>query len=158
MKDEEAIWAALHEVMDPEIPVVSLVDMGIVRAMEPNKETVNVTLTPTFSGCPALLEMENLIREKLAELGYHTEIETQFNPPWNSDWITETGREKLKAFGLAPPPLHQGNVEIILYDQASCPHCDSADTTLKNNFGSTLCRTIYYCNECQQPFEAFKAL
>lgn len=157
MKDE-AIWAALHEVMDPEIPVVSLVDMGIVRAVWQNSNTVTVTLTPTFSGCPALLEMKNLIRDKLTELGYSTEIETQFNPPWSSDWITETGREKLKAFGLTPPPLHQGNMEIVLYDQASCPYCDSANTTLKNNFGSTLCRTIYYCNECQQPFEAFKAL
>ena len=157
--NKDAIWTALHQIMDPEIPAVSLIDMGIIRDVESDDDTITVTMTPTFSGCPALLEMQTLIRERLAEIGYvQVEVQTQFNPPWTSDWITEDGRRKLKEFGLTPPRIHQGNVEIILYDQANCPYCDSTRTTLKNNFGSTLCRAIYYCNACQQPFEGFKAL
>jgi len=157
--NKDAIWTALHQVMDPEIPVVSLIDMGIIRNVKSENDTITITMTPTFSGCPALLEMQTLIQEQLTEIGYdQVEVQTQLNPPWTSDWITDEGRQKLKEFGLTPPPIHQGKVEIILYDQANCPYCDSTHTTLKNNFGSTLCRAIYYCNACQQPFEGFKAL
>lgn len=154
-----AIWDALDEVKDPEIPAVSLVEMGIVRAVEIEDDKVTVTMTPTFTGCPALIEMQRLIREKMLEIGAQTaEVKTVLKPAWSSDWITEEGRQKLKAFGLAPPPIHGGNINVTFFDVVKCPRCDSTNTTVKNTFGSTLCRAIYYCNECLEPFEQFKPL
>lgn len=163
MKDKaltaEAIWLALQEVKDPEIPAVSLVEMGIVRAVELENGQVTVTMTPTFSGCPALVEMERLIREKVLEVGAAAAVvKTVLYPPWTSDWITAEGRQKLKAFGLAPPAVHGGNINVTFFEVVACPYCNSTNTTLKNSFGSTLCRAIFYCNSCQQPFEQFKAL
>jgi ring-1,2-phenylacetyl-CoA epoxidase subunit PaaD len=156
---ESAIWEALEAVKDPEIPVVSLIEMGIVRDVQVEDGKVMVTMTPTFSGCPALLVMRRDIIECLHDLGVaDVVVETVYSPPWTTDWITEEAREKLKEFGLAPPPRHGGRLEVTFYDLAACPYCDSKDTSLKNSFGPTLCRTIYYCNNCQQPFEQFKAL
>ncbi|NOX63875.1 MAG: phenylacetate-CoA oxygenase subunit PaaJ [Chloroflexi bacterium] len=156
---ESMLWEALKEVMDPEIPVVSLVDMGIVRAVETDGRNVTVTMTPTFSGCPALVVMERLIAEKMKEVGAETvEVKTVLKPAWTSDWISEEGRAKLKAFGLAPPPVHGGDVNIMLVPTVACPRCDSTNVTVKNTFGSTLCRAIYYCNDCQDAFEQFKPL
>jgi ring-1,2-phenylacetyl-CoA epoxidase subunit PaaD len=154
------IWQALDDVKDPEIPVVSLVEMGIIRAVEVIDEGVVVTMTPTFSGCPALQVMQTDIKQKLKELGFATvEVKQSLYPPWSSDWITDEARQKLKNFGLTPPPRHGGNFEILLLETVSqCPYCDSKNTTLKNSFGPTLCRSIYYCNNCQQPFEQFKPL
>lgn len=154
------IWAALAEIPDPEIPPVSLVDMGIIRDVAVAEDGhVTVTMTPTFSGCPALHVMRQDIVRKLHELGFtDVTVETTLHPPWSSDWISDAGRARLKAFGLAPPPRHGGQIEVVFYDPVSCPYCDSADTTVKNDFGSTLCRAIYYCNSCQQPFEQFKPL
>lgn len=154
------IWQILDEVKDPEIPVVSLVEMGIIRDVEIDGDKVLVTMTPTFSGCPALQVMKTDIEEKLQERGLPSvEVKQVLDPPWSSDWITDEARQKLKAFGLAPPKKHGGNLqEILLFDTVSCPYCDSQNTTVKNTFGSTLCRAIYYCNDCQQPFEQFKPL
>ncbi len=155
----EAIWQALDEVKDPEIPVVSLVEMGIVREVEVTAEGVTVTMTPTFAGCPALHAMKADIEAKLTNLGVESvEVRQVLSPPWTSDWITEAARQKLKDFGLAPPQRHGGQTEILLLDTAACPYCDSTNTTIKNTFGPTLCRAIYYCNNCQQPFEQFKPL
>ena len=155
----EDIWQALDEVKDPEIPVVSLVEMGIIRKVERTDEGIIVTMTPTFSGCPALQVMKTDIVDKLHDLGIDTvEVKQVLNPPWSTDWITPEARQKLKAYGLAPPPKHGGNFEIVLLDTVSCPYCDSQNTTMKNAFGPTLCRAIYYCNSCQQPFEQFKPL
>ncbi|MFT7586448.1 MAG: ring-1,2-phenylacetyl-CoA epoxidase subunit PaaD [Cellvibrionaceae bacterium] len=155
----DAIWNAMNTIMDPEIPVISLMDMGIIRAVELNANNVTVTMTPTFSGCPALLEMEILIREKVQALGAKTVVvERQMNPPWTSDWITPQGRAKLKAFGLAPPHQHNGNVIATFFDLVPCPRCDSKNTSLQNSFGSTLCRAIWTCNDCLEPFEQFKPL
>ena len=162
MKSEQtlqAIWDALNEVPDPEIPVVSLVEMGIVRDVKLLPNSVEVTMTPTFSGCPALKVMENEIEAKLHEIGFeNVAINTTLAPPWTSDWITDEARVKLKAFGLTPPAKHGGNIEITFFDPVTCPYCDSTNTTIKNSFGSTLCRAIHYCNNCQQPFEQFKPL
>ncbi len=156
---ESAIWEALESVKDPEIPVVSLVEMGIVRNVRVRDGKVTVSMTPTFSGCPALDVMRTDIVDCLHLLGISdVSVETVYTPPWTTDWISEEAREKLKEFGLAPPPYHGGRLEVTFYDLAACPYCDSKDTSLKNSFGPTLCRTIYYCNECQQPFEQFKAL
>ncbi len=159
MMNEEAVWDALAEVKDPEIPVVSLVEMGIVRHVHVEGSAVTVTITPTFSGCPALHVMKKDIINHLASLGVaKVAVETILHPPWSSDWISDKGRQKLKEFGLAPPQRHGGNIAITFFDPVPCPYCDSADTSVKNEFGPTLCRAIYYCNECQQPFEQFKPL
>lgn len=159
MMDEKTIWAALADVVDPEIPVVSLVEMGIVREVLVGETAVTVTITPTFSGCPALHVMKQDIITRLQALGCPTVIvETTLHPPWSSDWISNEGRRKLKAFGLAPPQRHGGNVVVTFFDPVPCPYCDSLNTTVKNEFGPTLCRAIHYCNDCQQPFEQFKPL
>jgi ring-1,2-phenylacetyl-CoA epoxidase subunit PaaD len=158
------IWQALHEVKDPEIPVVSVVEMGIVRdimvsADATSGDTVTIMITPTFAGCPALHVMRADIERRVRALGVvSVTVETVLHPPWSSDWITEAGRRKLKAFGLAPPPRHGGNLPVTFYEPVTCPYCDSSDTAIKNTFGPTLCRAIYYCNGCRQPFEQFKAL
>jgi ring-1,2-phenylacetyl-CoA epoxidase subunit PaaD len=156
---EEELWDALQEVKDPEIPAVSLVEMGIVREVELKGNEVVVTMTPTFSACPALIEMKTLIKDKMLAMGADSvEVKSVLSPAWTSDWITEAGRRKLKAFGLAPPPQHGGNIVLTFFDPVTCPYCDSQNTSLKNSFGSTLCRMIYYCNDCQDSFEQFKAL
>jgi len=156
----ENIWEVLDEVKDPEIPVVSLAEMGIIRQIEISGETVIVTMTPTFSGCPALQVMKTDIEKRLREEGISSiEVRLVLDPPWSSDWITAEARQKLKNFGLAPPPRHGGNLqEILLIDIVACPYCDSTNTTIKNSFGPTLCRAIHYCDNCQQPFEQFKPL
>ena len=153
------ITRALDQVMDPEIPVVSVVDMGIIRDVTVNDEGVTVKMTPTFSGCPALEVIKSEIAKCVRDLGEDRVcVETVLDPPWTTDWITENAREKLKGFGLAPPKRHKGRLEVTFFHNVDCPYCDSSQTTLKNAFGPTLCRSIYYCNACQQPFEQFKAL
>ena len=157
MPSLDEIWQALHEVKDPEIPVVSVVEMGIVREVIVAADKVTVTMTPTFSGCPALHVMKAGIEERIKRLGViNVEVTVALSPRWTTDWITEAARAKLKAFGLAPPPTVAGDINVMFLDVAACPYCDSNDTTIKNTFGPTLCRTIYYCNACQQPFEQFK--
>jgi ring-1,2-phenylacetyl-CoA epoxidase subunit PaaD len=154
------IWKLLDEVKDPEIPVVSLVEMGIVRDVQVSPEnTVTITITPTFSGCPALQAMKTDIRERLKQAGIEqTEVVTVYSPPWTTEWITDEAREKMRAFGLAPAPRHGGSFEVTLLDAVACPYCGSHNTTLQNSFGTTPCRMIFYCNGCQQPFEQFKPL
>ena len=156
---EPQIWQALHDVKDPEIPVVSVVEMGIVRDVWVEGGRVTVAMTPTFAGCPALHVIREEIARRVRALGAsEVEVQTVLTPPWTSDWITDEARAKLKAFGLSPPARHGGDVALILFDHASCPRCGSDDTSLRNSFGSTLCRTIYTCNTCKETFEQFKAL
>jgi len=153
------VWEELNRVMDPEIPVVSLVELGIVREVGYEGEQLVVTLTPTFAGCPALEVMKADVMQRLRELGLRSVLlRTVLSPPWTTDWIVPEARHKLKAFGLAPPALHGGDVEILFAEQAACLYCDSDDTLLKNSFGPTPCRAIYFCNSCRQPFEQFKPL
>jgi ring-1,2-phenylacetyl-CoA epoxidase subunit PaaD len=156
----EAIWQALDEVKDPEIPAVSLVEMGIVRDVTISPDDgVIVTITPTFSGCPALQTMKTDIVDRLQALGItQIEIKTVLSPRWTTDWLNDGVREKLRVFGLAPPPHHGGNFAVTLLDKVVCPYCSSDNTSLRNSFGSTPCRMIFYCNACQQPFEQFKPL
>lgn len=156
---EETVWQALQDVKDPEIPVVSVVEMGIVREVHVDGDAARVVMTPTFSGCPALHVMRAGIEAKVRALGFDSVVvKTTLHPPWSSDWITRSGRRKLKEFGLAPPPKHGGDVPVTFYEPVACPYCDSKNTIVKNTFGPTLCRAIYYCQACQQPFEQFKAL
>jgi ring-1,2-phenylacetyl-CoA epoxidase subunit PaaD len=155
----DQIWQALEDVKDPEIPVVSLVDMGIARDVAIDGERVIVTITPTFAGCPALNVMREDIVERLTRLGAGAvEVRTQLSPPWTTEWIRPEARERMKTIGLAPPPRHQGDVELVFMAVAECPHCGSTTTVRENPFGPTLCRSIHYCHSCHQPFEQFKPL
>jgi ring-1,2-phenylacetyl-CoA epoxidase subunit PaaD len=156
---QEAIWAALAEVPDPELPVVNLVELGIVRRVDIDSGAVRITITPTFAGCPAYEVMGEQIRAAVHELGIEdVSVAVTHTPPWTSEWITEAARVKLKATGLAPPPRHAGDFTNALLLPVSCPRCDSMDTQLQNSFGSTPCRMIFTCKECLEPFEQFKPL
>ena len=155
----EQIWEILDEVKDPEIPVVSVVEMGLIRTVGIAGEKVIVTMMPTFAGCPALQVMQEEIEQRVREAGAEdVEVKMVYAPPWSSNRILPEGRRKLKEFGLSPPPRHDGDLQAALLEEVSCPYCDSKKTTLKNSFGPTLCRAIYYCENCQQPFEQFKPL
>jgi len=159
MLDPQAVWRALEDVKDPEIPAISVVELGMVRDVLVDETGTTIALAPTFAGCPAQDLISAQVAERVQSLGAEqVDVKIVLNPPWTTDWITETGRQKLRAFGLAPPPRHDGLIQVILADEAACPYCESTDTTLKNSFGPTLCRAIYYCNACRQPFEQFKAL
>jgi ring-1,2-phenylacetyl-CoA epoxidase subunit PaaD len=153
------IWQVLNTIADPEIPVVSLVELGIAREVQIDGESVIVTITPTFAGCPAMHAMREEIVEKLRSIGVmQIDIRTVLNPPWTSEWLSDEVRAKLKQFGLAPPPHHAGDIELALQEIVACPHCGSKDTVLDNLFGPTLCRSLHYCHACRQSFERFKPL
>jgi ring-1,2-phenylacetyl-CoA epoxidase subunit PaaD len=156
--NKESIRRALSEIMDPEIPTVSIVDLGIVRDITVNDAyTVTITLTPTFAGCPALKFIEDLVRDKIGMLGVRTvNVNTSFDEQWNTNMITEKGLEGLKKHGLAAPEKHNGLVQIEMLEKVKCPICGSVDTTLKSPFGPTLCRSLHYCNSCLNAFEQFK--
>ena len=156
----EQVWEALHGVKDPEIPVVSVVEMGIVRNVEASGENVTVAMTPTFSGCPALGVMKSDITLKLRELGFEkVEVRTVLSPPWSTDWITDEAKQKLADFGVAPPtPVTDDGLIQLELSPAQCPRCGSFDTTTRNTFGPTLCKSMHTCNSCREPFEAFKSL
>ena len=155
----EEVWKILDEVKDPEIPVVSVVEMGLIRTVGVEDQDVIVTMTPTFSGCPALKVMEKEVEKRLLDAGARSaSVRWVYSPPWSSDWILPEARKKLSDFGLSPPPRHGGDIEHALMAPVLCPFCGSEETTLKNSFGSTLCRSIYVCNHCHQPFEGFKPL
>ena len=153
------VWQALEQVKDPEIPTVSVVELGLIRQIGMQGKSLLVTMTPTFVGCPALEVMTASIKSRLRESGIDAvEVKLVNQPPWTSDWITSDGRQKLKLAGLAPPPQHNGKLERAIEAPAHCPYCESTNTELKNSFGSTLCRSIYFCNNCTQPFEQFKPI
>ena len=158
---EETITNALQEVMDPEIPMLSIVDLGIVRKVGLDGDRIAVEIMPTFVGCPALDVIKESIQERLQSLapGYSVSVKVTLDEPWTTDRMTERGRQTLKSSGFAPPPTGKmpprGNL-IQLLPVAECPYCGSRKTTLNNAFGPTLCRAIYYCHNCRQPFEQFK--
>jgi ring-1,2-phenylacetyl-CoA epoxidase subunit PaaD len=144
--DEAAIMAVLEKVMDPEIPVVSITDLGIVRGFK--LDPPRVLLTPTYTGCPATIAIERMVREALDDAGFDTiHIERVLFPPWTTDWITERGKEQLRAYGIDPP--HEAT-------QANCPRCGSTDTVEVSRFGSTPCKSQWRCNACLEPFDRFK--
>lgn len=157
---EDSVWRALANVADPEIPVVSVVDMGMIRAVEVDGATAKVVLLPTFTGCPAVPVIREDIAAAVAAVDgiEEVQVEVSFDPPWTDERITEQGRKKLKDFGLAPP-TGKGPVLITsigLPQKAVCPFCDSTNTTNESLFGPTPCRAVYYCNSCRNPFEQFK--
>ncbi|GAP63041.1 ring-1,2-phenylacetyl-CoA epoxidase subunit PaaD [Ardenticatena maritima] len=158
MINEEMVWQALNEVKDPEIPVVSVVEMGLINSVEIEGNHVVVNMTPTFAGCPALHIMRDEICARLAELGAEATVNFVFDPPWTSDRIQESAREKMKTIGLAPPARHGGLIEVDMLGVVACPYCGSDNTNMESPFGTTICRAIYYCHNCKQSFEKFKAL
>jgi ring-1,2-phenylacetyl-CoA epoxidase subunit PaaD len=162
--DVEAVWAALAEVPDPEIPVVSIVDLGMVGRVELDAERLRVELLPTFVGCPAVDLIRAAVAERLAGMAPRVQVELSFAEPWTSDRITAEGRRRLRDSGFAPPEPAPAAGErplfatITMRPTAACPYCGSRDTTLDNPFGPTPCRSAFWCNHCRQPFEQFKAI
>ncbi|OEJ99463.1 1,2-phenylacetyl-CoA epoxidase subunit PaaD [Roseivirga misakiensis] len=157
-KDIVKDW--LEEVKDPEIPVLSLNDLGVITNIDVSPDhKVVVNMTPTFTGCPAMDVMQQDVKDVLEKRGISDyEVIVSFETQWNSNMISEKGRIALKDFGLAPPPGHDMIVDIDIIERAKCPHCDSEDTEMKTPFGPTLCRSMHYCNSCQQAFEQFKPI
>jgi ring-1,2-phenylacetyl-CoA epoxidase subunit PaaD len=161
MVTADQVWAALDQIPDPEIPVISLVELGVVRDVAVEGDRVHVSLTPTFLGCPALEAMQRALESKIAELGGDPEVEVVRGDAWSTDRITPAGRENLRAAGFAPPPPREATAPRLVQLQAKgfrCPYCGSTETTLDNLFGPTPCRSIRYCDSCRQPFEQFKTI
>ena len=155
------VWAALAEIPDPEIPVVSLVDLGVVKGVRVEDERVRIELTPTFMGCPALEAMQVALRTKVEDLGAEADVQVVLDDSWSTDRISAEGREKLRAAGLAPPaPRTAEPLRLVQLERGAfrCPYCGSTDTKLENIFGPTPCRSIRWCESCRQPFEQFKTI
>ena len=161
MSREAAVWKALATVSDSEIPAISVVDLGVIGDVSFKGERLTVELLPTFVGCPAIEVMRHDIAERLAPLADEVVVDVTFSPPWTSDRITAAGRERLRESGFAPPvavPAIAGLDELSVLPIAECPYCGSRNTMLENAFGPTLCRAIYHCAACRQPFEQFKRI
>jgi ring-1,2-phenylacetyl-CoA epoxidase subunit PaaD len=161
MVTAEQVWAALEEIPDPEIPVISLVDLGVIRDVSVADGRVRVELTPTFLGCPALDAMKRALAEKVTALGAEPDVAVITDDSWSTDRITPAGREKLRAAGFAPPaPRAAGATTLVQLQSRAfrCPYCGSTDTRLENIFGPTPCRSIRWCASCRQPFEQFKTI
>jgi ring-1,2-phenylacetyl-CoA epoxidase subunit PaaD len=151
MVTADQVWAALEEIPDPEIPVVSLVDLGVIRSVDVSEGHVHVEFTPTFLGCPALEFMKRAIEDKVPGAN----VEVIQDDSWSTDKITAVGREKLRAAGFAPPAPRLVQIQAQVH---RCPYCGSTDTKLENIFGPTPCRSLRYCESCRQPFEQFKTI
>jgi ring-1,2-phenylacetyl-CoA epoxidase subunit PaaD len=170
-----AVWTLLEAVTDPEIPVVSLREMGILRSVREGADGLEVVITPTYSGCPAMSQMEDDVKAALAQAGVVARVVTQLAPAWSTDWMTPDAREKLRAYGIAPPPAdgaasvcgHGGSVISVVQfapqkiagyarPTVACPQCGSENTTEISHFGSTACKALYKCLDCLEPFDYFK--
>lgn len=153
-------WAVLEQVMDPEVPVVSVVDLGIVRDLDWQAGHLHLVVTPTYSGCPATEVIESDIRDALEQAGFNTpHLERRLTPAWSTDWITELGRERLRAYGIAPP-VGSASKRSLLGEgpHVCCPICQSENTERLSEFGSTACKALYRCRECLEPFDYFKCI
>jgi ring-1,2-phenylacetyl-CoA epoxidase subunit PaaD len=154
----ERVFALLAAVPDPEIPVISLTDLGIIRAVRPGHPP-EVVITPTYSGCPASLAIQRSVRQALDEAGLReVQIKTELAPAWTTDWITEEGRRKLLAYGIAPPETAQDRLRAKGDDPATCPQCGSAHTQEISRYGSTPCKALWRCLDCAEPFDRFKCI
>ncbi len=158
---EKDLWRILEDVKDPEIPVLSLIDLGVVREVEMKGNVPHVVITPTYSGCPAMLEMENDIKKRLKAEGYEeVEVETVMTPTWTTDWITEKGRKALQEYGIAPPEQATSDKSALMGHpkQVTCPQCHSRNSEMLSQFGSTPCKALYRCIDCREPFDYFKCI
>ena len=155
MVTADAVLAAIAEIPDPEIPVVSLVDLGVIRSVDVSNGHVRVEFTPTFLGCPAQEAMVRAIERAIGELGAEADVAVIADDSWSTDKITPAGREKLREAGFAPPAPRLVQLTSQVH---RCPYCGSTDTRLENIFGPTPCRSLRYCESCRQPFEQFKTI
>jgi ring-1,2-phenylacetyl-CoA epoxidase subunit PaaD len=159
MISEKEIWTILEEVKDPEVPVLSVIDLGVVRSVKTSDDKIEITITPTYSGCPAMDVIKMDIRLKLIEKGYRKiSVQQQLSPAWTTDWMSEEGKQKLKAFGIAPPNPKQQfcSPEMFRQEAVQCPRCNSYHTQLISQFGSTACKAMYRCLDCKEAFDYFK--
>ena len=160
-------WQLLEGLSDPEIPVITLRELGILREVREGAEGLEVVITPTYSGCPAMGQIEDDVRHTLAAAGLAARVVTQLSPAWTTDWMSEAAREKLRAYGIAPPhacaSTHSGSASVVQFaaragarEAIACPQCGSANTTETSHFGSTACKALYRCLDCMEPFDYFK--
>ena len=159
----EDVWAALEDLADPEIPVISLRDLGILREVRAGADGFEVVITPTYSGCPAMGQIEDDLRSTLKNRGISARIVTRLAPAWTTDWMTDTCKEKLRAYGIAPPHATPAGSSVVRFiakpaqaEAVPCPHCGSANTVETSHFGSTACKALYRCQDCREPFDYFK--
>lgn len=161
MVNETDIWLLLEDVSDPEVPVLSVVDLGVVRSIKINsKDSISIVITPTYSGCPAMQYIEKGVREILEQKGFkEINISTSLSPAWTTDWLSEKGKQKLEAYGIAPP-VNEVDKSVLFADPTPvpCPLCKSRNTKMISQFGSTSCKAHYQCNDCLEPFDYFKCL
>ncbi|WP_421710152.1 1,2-phenylacetyl-CoA epoxidase subunit PaaD [Algihabitans sp.] len=156
------LWRTLEAVVDPEIPVLTIADLGLLRDAEIGPEgAVTVTITPTYSGCPAMNMIESEIKRVLGEAGYATvAVKSVLHPAWTTDWLSEAGREKLRAYGIAPPETGSPSKKALFgaEPEVACPHCGSKETEQVSAFGSTACKALWRCRSCLEPFDYFKCI
>lgn len=158
---KENIIEALNEIPDPEIPVISIVELGVIREVKPDGKHIEVIITPTYSGCPAMKQMEADVRKKLSEKGFQEiKITTIFNPAWTTDWMSANARQKLQDYGIAPPEESTSDKSFLTNKPKfiTCPRCKSKNTIMVSQFGSTACKALYKCNECLEAFDYFKCI
>ena len=154
---KKRIWKILSDVKDPEIPVLSILDLGIVRNVDFENNIAEIMITPTYSGCPAMDFIEMNIRKTFLKNGFEKiKIIHQLSPAWTTDWMTEEAKQKLKSYGIAPPTSKTFDKNYLQNLPVQCPHCNSMNTKLISEFGSTACKAIYQCNDCGEPFDYFK--
>jgi ring-1,2-phenylacetyl-CoA epoxidase subunit PaaD len=161
MLTRENIYDLLNEIPDPEIPVISIVELGVVRDVEINGKNIEVKITPTYSGCPAMKQMEDDVRKKLVENGFDKiKITTIYTPAWTTDWLSREAKEKLRSYGIAPPEETTTDKSFLTGKtrRVVCPHCKSTNTTMVSQFGSTACKALYKCNDCLEAFDYFKCI
>ena len=162
MKNSKEIWQLLEEIPDPEIPVLTITDLGVVREVEINGDSVIITITPTYSGCPAMNQFEDDIKTKLKENGIeYVKVNMRYDPAWTTDWLSEEAKQKLQDYGIAPPEQKTTDKNALIVDNrksVTCPRCKSTNTKMISQFGSTACKALYQCNECHEPFDYFKCL
>ncbi|TYP94729.1 ring-1,2-phenylacetyl-CoA epoxidase subunit PaaD [Fodinibius salinus] len=161
---KEDIWELIAEVTDPEIPVLTIVDLGIARSVEREDDTYVIKITPTYSGCPAMKAIEDEIEKTLRKNGIQNfEVRKDFSETWTTDWMSDDAKKKLKDYGISPPGKTDPDEDFLSSlkqsdKTISCPYCDSQNTELQSEFGSTACKSQYYCHDCDEPFEHFKCI
>jgi ring-1,2-phenylacetyl-CoA epoxidase subunit PaaD len=161
ISETDRVWEVLETVPDPEIPVLSVVDLGVIRKVEFENSRLVVTITPTYSGCPAMEFIEREVKQTLVEAGFKdVEIATSIHPAWTTDWMSESGRQKLFEYGISPPDKTTSDKSLISGNSKTviCPNCKSSNTALKSQFGSTPCKSMYVCSDCLEPFDHFKCI
>lgn len=155
-----SVWNILDTIPDPEVPAISIVELGVVREVLVDGMKLDIAMTPTYTGCPAMKAMEDAVIERMKEEGYEVKIRIVYKPAWTTEWMSDETKAKLKAYGISPPPKltfeHLHPLSAPKREDIHCPFCDSKNSVLTSQFGSTACKALYFCNDCHQPFELFK--